>query len=406
MYKLCVLMFIVLMLVGCGDVTAPTNSMSDAGVWVQQDAEPSMGDASPEEQDADAGREGGDSGVVVRDGGGDGGSIPLSDGGVPPSDASAPDARVADAAAPDAGTADAGRPASDAGVDAGPPVFGRPLSLSAHNDTTCVLDDRHQMWCWGEGVRTPQYVRTALGISLNCGLAEDHHIFCWTPAGVTDYPDTDAAIPGHSNGWVRRSDGHLVARSIGTWAPPSPIADVRQGGIILRDGGLWFMDACASEPRPGVPTTYTLCNFWNAVASSARYDVSDALRLVGTSACWQAAGGGSVCWNIPGYPNREITLSTRSTEIELVGNDICMLTTSREDHTGGPGVRCVDRTDFQGTVAFPEYIEAEGLSDLAGGVSHLCAIRGDDVVCWGNNSRGQLGDGTAMARTAPTPVLF
>lgn len=42
---------------------------------------------------------------------------------------------------------------------------------------------------------------------------------------------------------------------------------------------------------------------------------------------------------------------------------------------------------------------------LAPGVRHSCALRSDGtVVCWGDNSSGQLGDGTQTARLAPVTV--
>jgi hypothetical protein len=42
---------------------------------------------------------------------------------------------------------------------------------------------------------------------------------------------------------------------------------------------------------------------------------------------------------------------------------------------------------------------------LAAGSVHTCALaRGGDVYCWGQNSYGQLGDGTTEDRAAPVSV--
>jgi len=41
---------------------------------------------------------------------------------------------------------------------------------------------------------------------------------------------------------------------------------------------------------------------------------------------------------------------------------------------------------------------------LAAGWAHACVVRGSDVLCWGENGAGQLGDGTTTDRTAPVRV--
>ncbi len=46
-----------------------------------------------------------------------------------------------------------------------------------------------------------------------------------------------------------------------------------------------------------------------------------------------------------------------------------------------------------------------GVVELTAGVDHTCARRTDGSAwCWGNNYRGQLGDGTTTSRTVPTAV--
>lgn len=44
-------------------------------------------------------------------------------------------------------------------------------------------------------------------------------------------------------------------------------------------------------------------------------------------------------------------------------------------------------------------------SRINAGEAHTCALTSDgDALCWGRNNGGQLGDGTMTARSAPTPV--
>jgi len=45
-----------------------------------------------------------------------------------------------------------------------------------------------------------------------------------------------------------------------------------------------------------------------------------------------------------------------------------------------------------------------GVTAVAAGVGHTCALKGGQVYCWGWNSDGQLGDGTTTPRNTPTLV--
>ena len=55
-----------------------------------------------------------------------------------------------------------------------------------------------------------------------------------------------------------------------------------------------------------------------------------------------------------------------------------------------------------------EPVEVAGLTDavqLEAGQSHVCARRrGGEVVCWGDNEHGQLGDGSRELRSRPVAV--
>ena len=45
-----------------------------------------------------------------------------------------------------------------------------------------------------------------------------------------------------------------------------------------------------------------------------------------------------------------------------------------------------------------------GVTAVAAGGYHACALKGGQVYCWGPNGSGQLGDGTTTNRTTPTLV--
>ena len=47
-----------------------------------------------------------------------------------------------------------------------------------------------------------------------------------------------------------------------------------------------------------------------------------------------------------------------------------------------------------------------GARKLVVGADHACALLATEVVCWGRNDHGQLGDGTTKDRPDPRPVAF
>jgi alpha-tubulin suppressor-like RCC1 family protein len=75
-------------------------------------------------------------------------------------------------------------------------------------------------------------------------------------------------------------------------------------------------------------------------------------------------------------------------------------------HAGqGPGVV----GDVDGGWAFATPQAVPGLTDIVeirAGAGHTCARRRNgQVLCWGQNSIGELGDGTKVERLSPTPVV-
>ena len=45
-----------------------------------------------------------------------------------------------------------------------------------------------------------------------------------------------------------------------------------------------------------------------------------------------------------------------------------------------------------------------GVQTVGVGVAHVCAVRSSEVLCWGRNDRGQLGDGSTISSLVPVAV--
>jgi alpha-tubulin suppressor-like RCC1 family protein len=144
----------------------------------------------------------------------------------------------------------------------------------------------------------------------------------------------------------------------------------------------------------------------------------DAVAAGGFHTCVLAAGGGVKCWGLNSSGQLgDATTTNRLTAVDVsgLGSGVsaiavgyihtCALTT-------GGGVKCWgnnfygqlgDGTTTDRLTPFDVSGLTTGVSAIAAGSSHTCALTtGGGVKCWGDNSIGQLGDGTQSQR--PTPV--
>ena len=131
-------------------------------------------------------------------------------------------------------------------------------------------------------------------------------------------------------------------------------------------------------------------------------------------------GGGVVCWGNNRFGGLgDGTTTSRRTPTPVSGlaagaaavgagaDHTCALTTGGGlicwgDNSSG---QLGDGTYDQHAVPTPVAGLDAGMSALSPGGSHTCALTtGGGVVCWGNNYNGQIGDGTRVTRTTQTPV--
>jgi len=170
-------------------------------------------------------------------------------------------------------------------------------------------------------------------------------------------------------------------------------------------------------------------HFWGAFTYPGELAREPSLRTAGTSGATSfALGGGHACFVRAGralclgsnsfgelgdgtFDRRSapVEASTIADAVEVVAlsNTSCIRVRSGAVFCWGAGGRGeLGNGSLTPSVNVP--VRVSGLDDaidLAAGEGHVCALRASgSLVCWGDNTFGQLGDGSRVARDAPRAV--
>lgn len=139
-----------------------------------------------------------------------------------------------------------------------------------------------------------------------------------------------------------------------------------------------------------------------------------AVRESGETVCWGGDWRGHECpenerittVRVPGVgPAVDVVAYDHACLLEASGRVFCW----GQNWTGQLGSGTVPHEDYEPTQRERRTpVLVDGLSDavqVAVGGLHSCALRATgQMVCWGNNDEGQLGDGTRTMRPSPVPV--
>jgi alpha-tubulin suppressor-like RCC1 family protein len=149
-----------------------------------------------------------------------------------------------------------------------------------------------------------------------------------------------------------------------------------------------------------------------ATAVEVAHDASCALLASGAVKCWGYNGYGQLGNGVDG-PDSSVPVSVKgistATALSLGDSHACALLASG-------AVKCWGYNNYgelgNGTNGYEEYsttpVTVTGISTaiaITAGGFHTCAVlRGGSVKCWGDNSDGQLGDGTTNNSNIPVLV--
>ena len=300
----------------------------------------------------------------------------------------------------------------------------------------CLRAGTGGVWCWGRG-GSGQLGTTALidfvvpvavaGLTGTSALAAgDKHTCAVLGAGVTCWGANDdgqlgdgsntsrstpVAIPGLSgvvelalggaHSCARRADGSIVC-----WG--------RGGDGQLGDG---LATSSGSPVAPGDLTTTGALTGVVALAAGDRHTC--AALADGTAVCWGAGDAGQLGWGTPEGHARPVKVMALDRVVSLAAGreHTCARVASTGGAASAPGsVYCWgdnsagqlgDGTRTSRLSPDPLAPVLEDALALAAGAAHTCALRSDhSIACWGDGGDGQLGTGIALAYPTAQPTLL
>lgn len=298
--------------------------------------------------------------------------------------------------------------------------------IAAGDRHTCGLTVDGLIYCWGYGawgqlgngtrehsarpVRVPgdrEFRAVTAGGTHSCGLTTAGALYCWG---------------GNWHGQLGIGERIEVAAEPRRVAPDLRFLAVSAGGIhtcgIDESGDAY----CWGDRRDGRLGTGVdeAQDRWQPVRVTGDH------KLVGIDAggahtCATTRAGEGLCWGhdgagqVTGRPRMAVTLEPRAVPIRgqlkavtAGARETCAITIEGLMYCWGSG-RDVELGDPGGgePQPFRVTIDAPLVHVSAGGnfFPHACAVTAaGKIYCWGDNSRGQLGDGSFAARDTPTAV--
>jgi alpha-tubulin suppressor-like RCC1 family protein len=381
-------------------------------------------------------------------------------------DASVEDATLADAAGSDGASSDGPGgvdasvtdAANDAALDGGATV----VSLAAGGDHTCALWSDGSVRCWGlngngqlgdgflsssaypvavKGLSGPA-IAIGAGTFHSCAVITGGQVECWgnggdgllgngttgsnalTAVAVSTITNAVAVTGGYDFSCALLADGTVMcwgfnqAGEVGSGAPgspqsfdtPQPVSNVRHA-VALGSG---YEHSCVAT----TDTANIACwgsnsygqlgpagpSFGQSTATPVRLTVAGAVSVTGgfDFSCALTSGNAVECWGSgpgagDGGSGPIVTVPGMTGATQISGNpegySVCAV-------IAGGAVTCWTG----GTASSQAVAGLSGARQVASGRLHTCALlAGTNVMCWGDDHQGQLGDGMPATQSA-TPV--
>lgn len=303
------------------------------------------------------------------------------------------------------------------------------IGIDAGLAHTCAIVNDATVRCWGhnnfgqlgdvttDNASTPVIAavqgvqKLALGNSHTCALLNDGGGACWG----------------------RNEDGQLGVGGTANSAMPLRVAsldqaiDIDSGAdhvcVVRTDGTVWCWGSNKSgqlgfgEIGPGVSIPSQVPGIINAIAVGLGDAHSCALTADGTVWCWGSniygqAGAAQIAPNAIVARPQQVAGIANVVQLRVGGNHNCVLSQDADTFCWGD--------NFNGQLGNPtvdapvraEPVQVAGVmrfANLSAGGAHTCGLLQDgDVLCWGWNRQGQLGNGVGGSANdvlTPSPVI-
>ena len=301
------------------------------------------------------------------------------------------------------------------------------VSVSVGEGHACALLDTGGVKCWGyngygqlgDGTTTSRTTPVSVsgltsgvstisvGYNNSCAVLTSGALKCWgrndqgqIGDGTTTARDTPTTVSGLSSG----------VKSVG-------VGSLHACATLVSGGAKCWGYSGSGELGDGLRTSsttpvsvYSLTEVVSAISSGGSFTCI--LLSTGEMKCWgsntngqNGSGNGS---NYQPVPVTVSGLSSGVTAISAGNNHTCaLLNTGGMKCWGYNGAGHIgDGTTTDRTTPVNVSGLTSGVSAIAAGGNASCAVlTSGDVKCWGDNTRGKLGDGTTTQRLTPVSVL-
>jgi alpha-tubulin suppressor-like RCC1 family protein len=297
------------------------------------------------------------------------------------------------------------------------------LTLSAGGSHSCLLRRNGGVTCWGrnddgqlgDGTLTPRSlgvrvagvsdaVALAAGERHTCAVRKGNTVVCWGADDTGQLGDgggADQLTPVPVAGVV-----NATAVAAGAGFSCALLGD--ETAVCWGDDGDGELGngAIATTPLPPTP----VLGLAGVRSLSAHWQHACAIHDDGTLVCWGNNASGQI---------GDGTLAVRPQPTLVPGLEKVTVVTTGLSHTcavTNAGLYCWGSNSLgqlgsdsgDPTVPVTQPVPVPIVSDaiaVAAGAQHTCAVRGSgEVLCWGQNSTGQLGEGSMSSLPAPEPV--